>query len=833
MAPALRHRRMMMFLRAPLRSPGKEIPVNSTEYVQPQRAFEKMKYARALSETVYIGAATGYGKTELVSRYLQNRNYVSVSCESDWTVPSVQGEIDQMRSRSSAASIVVFFDDLQMLRDGYRKSYVLSLAKAEGIWLILAGRSALPDWLSVLYFGGNLTRIEERDLALDEKGVGRLLHSEAEGISMEEDFIRKACRSSEGMPMMVHFLARALKETVPASGGAAVLTDRLREECGKMFRNYLNTSVIPHFDAEVAEFCMQVSVVDEFDASLAEYITGEARTTEMVRRFRQLSCGMLEPDHGCYRFRTSMLRAFRERRDHFYDSRKVRELYYNAGLYFETHGKIVEAARMYEKSGSERIRNLLVLNGKLNPSSGFYYELKDYYMALREENIRRNVYLMSGMSMFCSLMLDPYRSEFWYNELKKYRDRSAGGEKKAADIQLLFLDIALPQRGIGNLVEIFQKMPQMVFSRGLELPEFSVTSNLPSMMDGGKDFSEWSRHDRVLASSIGRIVERALGRYGKGLVPLALAESQFEKAGDLTEIVSWISKGQMQAQNGGKIEMEFVAIGLLVRMNSMSGRYDDAISTLSAFREKAEEKGATHLLANIDALRCQIALLTGDVVTAERWMETSPDETRDFFIMWRLLYLTKVRCYIASGKYMSAASLAQKLIAYATRYHRTIVQIEADLLMAVIYYRQKNMPWKKYFAEALSLAADYRFVYTVCREGVAVLPLLEKIMKQPDMAGLRGIVPDEWLRKVLSETEKFARRYPSYLQGENARKTDFSQKDIDVLVFQAKGFSVSQIASALDMKPETVRYHIKQNYKKLQVSSKSEAVLAARDIGLL
>lgn len=807
--------------------------MNSIEYIQPQRAIDKLKYARALSEPVYIGAATGYGKTELVRRYLLKRNYVSISCEEDWTASSVQADIDQMRDRSSSSKTAVFIDDLHLLRDSERRDYLLSLTREKGIWLILAGRSAMPEWLSPLFIGGNLTRVEERDLTLDEKGVETLLASETGAGTVEAESVSKAYTYSEGMPTMVHFLARSLRESSPLSDGKAVLTDEAVRECGKMFRSYLNTSVIPNYDVDLAEFCMQVSVVDEFDAPLAEYITGEVKTREMVWRFRQLSCGLLGEGDGLYHFRKPMLEAFRERRDHYYDAKKVRELCYNAGLYYETHGRIMEAVRMYDRSGTKRILNMLVLNGKRNPASGYYYELKDHYMALGDGDVRKSVYLMSGMSMFCSLMIDPDKSEYWYEELKKYREKASGGERKAASIQLLFLDISLPQRGIGNLVDIFEKMPKLVFSRGYELPEFSVTSNLPSMMDGGKDFSEWTRHDRLLASSIGKTVERALGRYGRGLVPLALAESQFEKGGDLTEIISWVSKGQMEAQNGGRIEMEFVAVSLLVRMNCMGGRCDDAIAILGAFREKAAERGAERLLPNIDALSCWITLLTGDILTAEKWMEQAPDEAKDFFVMWRLLYLVKVRCYIASGEYLRAASLCQKLISYASRYQRTLVKIEADLLMSVICCRQDNEQWQEYLADALRTAGDYRFVHCICREGSAILPLLQKVMKDPGFADLKSSLPEDWLSRVLIETEKFARRYPTYLQGENAQKTDFSQKDIDVLVLQAKGYSVSQIAAALDMKAETVRYHIKQNYRKLQVSSKSEAVLAARDIGLI
>lgn len=48
--------------------------MKNTVYIPPQRAMKKLKYARTVAETVYIGAATGYGKTELVRFYLKSRN---------------------------------------------------------------------------------------------------------------------------------------------------------------------------------------------------------------------------------------------------------------------------------------------------------------------------------------------------------------------------------------------------------------------------------------------------------------------------------------------------------------------------------------------------------------------------------------------------------------------------------------------------------------------------------------------------------------------------------------------------------------------------------------
>lgn len=803
-------------------------------YAAPQRAMEKLKYARSLAETVYIGGAAGYGKTELIRQYLKSRNYIYLSCEEeDWTADSLRVRMSQMRAKSAAADVTVVIDDVQDLLDEDRRGFLLSIAAKDGIWLILAGRSPQPEWLKALSLPGNLVRIRERDLALEARDVALIFEGELDGTDLEMEDAGEAAGWCEGNPLMIHYLAELSNDLEPRPKGTWKLTEKLKKACGQQYRDYLNASVISNIDPDVVKFCMEVSVVDEFNADLAEFITGKANAIVMMNQLRESSSGLLHAGKGGFRFRPHMLLAFRERRDRTYDVKKVRELCYNAGLYYETHDRFLEAAAMYEKSGSGRIRNILILNARKNPSSGYYHELKKYYLALTEDEISENVYLMSGMSMLCSLLMAPDQSEHWYRELRRYSENTTGGMKREAEVQVLFLDISLPQRGVTNLADIFRRMPAVVFNRGYSLPEFSVTSNLPSMMDGGKDFSEWSRHDRALASSLGPIVSRALGKYGRGLVPLALAESQYEKAGDPTEIVTWVSQGQMLAQNGGKIEMEFVAVRLLACMSMISGRSEDAVDQLTAFREKAVEHEATRLLDNIDALVCRIELLTGDTLAVEEWMRRAPDEIKDFFVMERLLYLTKIRCYIMMGQYLRATSLAEKLLIYSQNYHRTIVNIETELLMAILCYRQKKDTWRDHLTKGLRLAGEHGFIRTVSSEGTAILPLLKELMKDPDLGGLKETIPDDWFKRVVLETDRIARRYPAYLQENNARGSDFSRKDIDVLTLQAKGFSVPQIATALSMKPETVRYHIKQNYRRLQVSSKSEAVLAARDIGLL
>ncbi len=134
--------------------------------------------------------------------------------------------------------------------------------------------------------------------------------------------------------------------------------------------------------------------------------------------------------------------------------------------------------------------------------------------------------------MLQSMLLNTDESERWYNELKKAENELSGSARKTARSWVTYLDIGIPHRGSMALLDVLKNAGTLLMNRNIVLPEFSVTSNMPSQMNGGKDFCEWSKRDRELAASIGKLLEFTLGKYGKGLVSLALAESFLEKGED-------------------------------------------------------------------------------------------------------------------------------------------------------------------------------------------------------------------------------------------------------------------------------------------------------------
>ena len=523
-------------------------------YITPQAALKKLRAAKGLGQTVYICGATGYGKTELVRQYLSKRKYSYISCRENIS--------ELLNAAGEAAQPILVIDDLHLLKDAEGRKAVLSLIGRPDLWTILICRSSIPPWLMPPYVSGGFLVITENDLRLREKEIAAYM--ESQGLAITEEELEFVTTRSLGNAYIVRHTA--LKMTEGQRPGP-----ELAREIVEAFAGYLESYVLVQWDSDLVEFLMQISVTDEFTLPLAEMVTGNRRASELLERAMETG-NFLSCKDGVYRLRPQLIRALRRRAAKEYDSAQRADHAYNAGLYYEMQGQILPALAMFEQCGrKDHIRELLIRNARLNPGNGHYFELRRYYLQMEEEELADCPVLMAGMSMLYSLLMQEEESEYWYGKLERFASAVRGGQKREALSRLAYLDIALPHRGSRDMIEIMKRMPALIFDRGMSLPEFSVTSNMPSTMNGGKDFCHWSREDRRLAATMGKLLERVLGRYGKGLVKAALGESLYEKGEDTYEVLTLLTRARLEAESGGVMEIAFAAAGLQVRLDTLHG----------------------------------------------------------------------------------------------------------------------------------------------------------------------------------------------------------------------------------------------------------------------
>lgn len=715
-------------------------------YIHPKAAWDKLRMAGARRQNVYLYAATGYGKTELLHRYLRRRRHIWLSGEG-LTVETLQ-EI------ALPAEATMVIDDLARVLDPAVRREIVSMLDQPGLWLVLAGRCPLPSWLTGPYVNGRLSVIPEEDLRLSEKEIAQLYLSW--GVQLPRNLLEKRIIPLvEGNPLGARLLAQAAE------------TDNL-------------------FSIKDGGYTLRPAVINSMKLRM-ETVCDRVRKNELLRR---------------------------------------------AGTICEKEGNIPRALKLYQDGQCEKeIHALLIDNARRYPGGGYYYELTPAYLALPEEEVRSSPDLIAARSMLYSLALNATESERWYAVLQEYAaDHPDPEEHRLAESWLVYLDISLPHRGSTNLIEVLDEAARKIQTERLVMPEFSVTGGQPSLINGSKDFCDWTRDDQTMAFQLEKHAGEVLGPYSKGLVSIGLAESLFEKGGNIYKVLELANRGLMETMNGGKFELQFVGAALVARVYLVTGHPGDSVKTLEEMETRARQRGARRVVRNVRAMQSRIKLWQGWVEDAVRWMENEPQDEIHFNVLERYCYNTFVRVYMAQQRYDKTAQILMRLRSYANIEKRPWLQMEGDLLESIIRYRTGNPLWKTELTQVLRRAESYHFVRLFCREGAALLPLLQEL-------GCPEGVDEAYWQEVLGKTRAMAEAYPLYLST-NAPAAlpgavQLSERALQVLRLQDRGLTRSEIARQLQLSERSVKYQCEQAYHKLGTSNKVEALAAARKLNLL
>ena len=237
---------------------------------------------------------------------------------------------------------------------------------------------------------------------------------------------------------------------------------------------------------------------------------------------------------------------------------------------------------------------------------------------------------------------------------------------------------------------------------------------------------------------------------------IGLAESLFEKGGNIYKVLELANRGLMETMNGGKFELEFVGAALVARVYLVTGHPGDSVKTLEEIETRAQQCGARRVVRNVRAMQSRIKLWQGRVEDAVRWMENEPQNEIHFNVLERYCYNTFVRVYMAQQRYDKTVQILMRLRSYANMEKRPWLQMEGDLLESIIRYRTGNPLWKTELTQVLRRAESYHFVRLFCREGAALLPLLQEL-------GCPEGVDEAYWQEVLGKTRAMAEASPLYL----------------------------------------------------------------------
>ena len=788
-----------------------------TIIIKPSIAAQFQRFLQQ-ERILFFSAPCGFGKTVLAEALLDSMPGNSMdryrirrlnAGAADFAIPSAAEDWD-----------ILLIDDLQLLQEERDLQTLCELIRtgAERRFVLLS-RGAPPGSLMAFQYAGLMTVLETEDLLFDQNDIRVLLQNC--GITTTDNELAAIRQESIGYPLGVNIIARYM------SGGRPFSKEIVAKGYREVF-SYFEAAVYRRFDLPMRRFLLELAPFEQFDLEMARMVSGDPHAGDLLdwllHNTSMLRCEDLHTFSFWPQFRTFLLwQMGRE-----YTDEKRKAIFGRGGLYYELKEDYAHALACYTKGGDHsKVSDLLVRNAELHPGMGHYSEMENYYRSLPESEIAASPSLMQGMSMLCALAMDYEGSERWYRELREFwkRCEKQDAAGKQARGRLAWLDISLPQRGVDGLAATIPAVFTLLTNKELTLPSFSVTSALPSLMNGGKDFSEWSKKDDLLYKTMRIPVEAILGRDGVGLADCAIAESRFEKGENISDRMLSLIPKVNEIRQRGTPDMEFAVGGLLARSQLASGQSADARHTMVSLRAQFAERGLTRFLPNMDAMLCRMDLLNGELDSADAWYhEKAPRDPMHINVMKRYQYLTQAMVELADGRPDAARLTLAPLEAYVKNCARYIDSVHLHVLTAIALYRQKDDAWRGRLTQALETAAAYRFIRTISVYGTAVLPLLEE---------LERVGSAKWHKQLMCEVRTQAAYYPNFLQPRLALSDTLTPMELQILHLVCADKSNAEIAEIMNIKLSTVKTHVSHILTKLDVKRRSEAKTAARKLRLV
>ena len=759
---------------------------------------------------LFFSAPCGFGKSVLADTLLMGQDVLRVDAgAAEFSLTTLPNDWH-----------ILLIDNSQQMQGEQDTQILCNLIRANpNKRFVLLSRGAPPGYLTAFQYAGLMTTLEADDLLFDRDDIRKFFT--AMEIEATDSEISGILRESIGYPLGVAVTARCMSGGKPF--GPEIVAKAFRE----VF-SYFESAVYRRFDLPVRRFLLELSPFESFDLEMARMVSGDPHTGEQIdwllNHTTMLRYDDVQHFHFWPQFRAFLLWEMERE----YSEEKQKSLFSRGGLYYELKEDYAHALDCYAKGGDHtKVSDLLIRNAELHPGMGHYTEIEKYYRSLPDAEILVSPALMQGMSMLCALAMDYEGSERWYRELQEFARRSGKEDAagKQARSRLAWLDISLPQRGVDGLTETIPAVFRLLTNKEVSLPPFSVTSALPSIMNGGKDFSPWSKKDDLLYNTIRVPVEAVLGRDGVGLPDCAIAESKFEKGENISSRMLTLIPRMSEIRQNGTPDMELAVSGLLARSQIASGQGEDARRMILALREQFAKRDLKRFLPNIDAMLCRIDLHTGSLDSADEWYRTkAPRDPIHLNVMKRYLYFTQAMVEIANGKSDAALMTLSPLEPYIQNCVRHIDGIHLNVLTALALHRNKDEAWRQRLADALDTAAGFRFIRTVSGYGAAILPLLEELKWDGNT---------KWNRRLMADVRAQAAFYPYYLQPRLAPSEELTPAELQILHLICADKSNAEIGQIMDIKLPTVKTHVSHILDKLGVKRRSEAKTAAKKLRLV
>lgn len=257
----------------------------------------------------------------------------------------------------------------------------------------------------------------------------------------------------------------------------------------------------------------------------------------------------------------------------------------------------------------------------------------------------------------------------------------------------------------------------------------------------------------------------------------------------------------------------------LALLRQLEGDPEGAQETLASLAQDLLDMNQNQLAPEIDAFRARLALMNGDNILAEHWLETGTRPAHVPLWFWETSDLTRIKVHLARANSEDLQE-AERLLARSereamrTRYTWLLIQVWA--LRAVLATKQDRPDDALDAArEACRLAEPGGHIRLLVDVDAELMPVLERLATMEE--------PSPYLQRLLRS---------SGAQRASLVET-LSDREKEILVLLRENLTDREIAKQLFLSVLTVKKHNRNIYRKIGVNGRRQAVDKAIELGLL
>lgn len=294
---------------------------------------------------------------------------------------------------------------------------------------------------------------------------------------------------------------------------------------------------------------------------------------------------------------------------------------------------------------------------------------------------------------------------------------------------------------------------------------------------------------------------------------------------ELDEALRYVRKGLILTEQGHHFGNRgwayFCLLKILAAKHDFSG-VEESIQKIERIEQISDVPSwATHL---IEAWKARIWQMNGNIDRVLKWVEERDLTLDDDLTPIRETeYIMFARILIAQGRLNDAIGLLERLSEEEEKGDRILSQIETLLVKALAHRAQRNITEALVTLDkALSLAEPGGYIRIFLNEGPPIAELMEKLLEQ------KSDVPRGYVKKLLS-----AFRLDKLVDTDDGLVERLSDREMEVLRLVAAGLSNKKITEELFISLSTVKTHLRNIYSKLNLHSRTEAIVKAKELELL